>query len=158
MLSTGLRRVWPIHFQRLCLISCSNGVWHVHCHNRLLLMISGHVIPRIILRQLLTKVCWIYCGPLYLCSIKKNSLDICIENHDLVLRRKDVGFQNILPLRNGRPCLASPILALTLASVALCVSTTLPDTWNGQPLQSLPRPMWLRLYWICSLWGSFVYG
>ena len=28
-LSTGLRRVWQIHFQCLCRISCSTGIWHV---------------------------------------------------------------------------------------------------------------------------------
>ena len=41
MLSTGLRRVWPIHFQRLCRLFCSTVIWHVRCHNRSLLMISG---------------------------------------------------------------------------------------------------------------------
>ena len=58
MLSIGLQRVWPIHIQHLCPISCSTGIWHVRCNNiHSLLMISGHQTPTILLRQLLTKVC-----------------------------------------------------------------------------------------------------
>ena len=55
---------------------------------------------------------------------KKNSLDICIENPNLVFRRKDVRFPNILQSKKGH--LALLILALRSASVPPCVSTTLP--------------------------------
>ena len=57
MLSTELRKVWPIHLQRFCRISCSTGIWHVCCHNCSLLTVSGHQTPRILLGQLLTTVC-----------------------------------------------------------------------------------------------------
>ena len=46
ILSTGLRRVWPIHLQCLCRISCSTGIWHVRCQNRSLLMVSGRQATR----------------------------------------------------------------------------------------------------------------
>ena len=48
---TGLRRVWPIHPQRLCRILCSTGIWNVRCHNRSLLMILGHQIQGFFLRS-----------------------------------------------------------------------------------------------------------
>ena len=82
--------------------------------------------PRILLRQLSTKVCNLFavsdhCGHPCLCSVQKNSLDICIEDSDLVSQWKDVGFPNILQLKKGRPCLASPSFNVCFGS-ALCVN------------------------------------
>ena len=57
LLLTDLQRVWPIYLQRLCRISCSTGIWHVRCHNRCLLKVSGHQTASIFLRQLLTNAC-----------------------------------------------------------------------------------------------------
>ena len=96
-----------------------------------LLVISWHPKPRIIRRQLLTKVCilFVVVGPPCLCSVKKNSLDICIENPILFFMGRtfqvfSLDFQMFLSWREGTLLLR--ILSSTYASVPPCVSTTLP--------------------------------
>ena len=56
-----------------------------------------------------------------ICSAKKNSLDICIENPNLVFRRKDVGFSNILQLKKGHFCFADPGFDVRFC-LTLCVN------------------------------------
>ena len=58
MLSTGLRRVRPIHIQRLCRISCSTSIWHVCCWNCSSLIVSSHQTSRILLTQWSVSSSW----------------------------------------------------------------------------------------------------
>ena len=112
MLSTGLRIVWPINLQRLCRISCSTSSRHVRCHNSSLLMISGQHLSRILLRQLLTKVCILFVRftmvPHVSAPYRRTAVTNLYWKSWFYFQRKDVGFPNILELKNGRPCLANP--------------------------------------------------
>ena len=51
MLVKGFRRVWPIHRQRLIMISASAGLWLVLCHRSSLLMVIGQRIRKILHRH-----------------------------------------------------------------------------------------------------------
>ena len=68
LLSAGLRRVRPFHLERLCRISSSISI------TRSLLLVSNHWTPRILHRELLTKICIrfvvVHCGPPCLFSLK----------------------------------------------------------------------------------------
>ena len=56
MLVEGFRRVWPIHHQRVIMISASAGLWLVLCHRSSLLMLIGQRICKILRRHELIKV------------------------------------------------------------------------------------------------------
>ena len=56
MLLEGFRRVWPIHLQRLIMITTSAGLWLVLCHRSSLLMVIGQRIRKILRRHELMKV------------------------------------------------------------------------------------------------------
>ena len=58
MFVAGLCSLWPIHLQRHCWISASTSFCFVCCHSSSLLILSGHCMWRIHLRQLLMNV-WI---------------------------------------------------------------------------------------------------
>ena len=57
MLVEGFRRVWPIHLQRLIMISASAGLWLVLCQRSSLLMVIGQRFREILRRHELIKVC-----------------------------------------------------------------------------------------------------
>ena len=87
----------------------------MRCYNRSsLLMISGNQTPRILLRQLLQRsvypLCGGQCGTPRLCSVKKSSLDISIENPDLGFQGKDYGLPNVHVFSFGEnyPYLSDP--------------------------------------------------
>lgn len=57
VLEASFPRVCPIHPHRFLLILSPAGSWCVLCHRSVFLMVSGQRMLRILLRQLLMKVC-----------------------------------------------------------------------------------------------------
>ena len=128
MLVTGFRSEWPIQAHLLLLISSSTGRCCVFSHNSLLLMLSGQWIWRILLRQLLTKVCTLLMVVLVILHVSApyNKTIFTLELNNRIFVRDDstLELQMFFSCRNAT--LALPILALTSASVPTRLLMTLP--------------------------------
>ena len=82
--------MWPIHRQRLIMISASVGLWLVLCHKSSLLMVIGQPIRKILRRHELISVCTFFV------VATGNRLDIVVKDPYLSLKCQIFGAPDVL--------------------------------------------------------------
>jgi len=127
IVDAGFRSVLPIHLHRL-LISSPAFCWYVFSHKSLLLMVFGQRIWRILLRQLLIKVCNFLVVVLVILHVSApySSTDFTLELNRRIFVYNDNTLELQMFLSYINAPLVLPILALTSASVPPCLSIIPP--------------------------------
>ena len=91
MLSTGLRRMWPIHLQCLCRIFSSTGIWQLQATGHQGFFLDSCWQRSVSRRSLQPST-----------TLLRKSLDTCIENPDLVFRERTLKFQIFFSWRKAK--------------------------------------------------------
>ena len=101
MLVEGFRRVWPIHLQRLIMISASAGLWLVLCHRSSSLMVIGQRIRKSLRIHELIKVCTFFVVASVVLQVsepynKTGLTSLAVKNPDLSLKCQIFGAPDVL--------------------------------------------------------------
>ena len=152
-LLVGFLKVCPIHYQCPFFISSPIGDEPVRCPRSLLLMVLGHWIRRILLRQKLIKtllsvlLCSLYC------CIHQHWLDIALKNPHFHIQSEGTRVSDIPQPYKGRHCLS----VMHLSHLADLQHSL--NRWTYQYPLFLPTPdVWdphfeyspsLPLFWRC---------
>ena len=128
MLAGGFLSVWPIQPHFLWRICLASGSCPARSHKSVLLILSGHRMPRIRRRQVLTKHWIFWCNALVVRHVSHpySNTDLTLELKILSLVQVLISVDPQIFFNRTKAPLALPTLALTSWSVPPFLSTTLP--------------------------------
>ena len=128
MLAGGFLSVWPIQPHFLWRIYWDSGSCPARSHKSVLLILSGHRMPRIRRRQVLTKHWIFWCNALVVRNVSHpySNTDLTLELKILSLVPVIISVDPQIFFNRTKAPLALPTLALTSWSVPPFLSTTLP--------------------------------
>ena len=128
MLAGGFLSVWPIQPHFLWRICLASGSCLARSHKSVLLILSGHRMPRIRRRQVLTKHWIFWCDALVVRHVSHpySNTDLTLELKILSLVPVLISVDPQIFFNRTKAPLALPTLALTSWSVPPFLSTTLP--------------------------------
>ena len=128
VLQPGFLSVYPTHPHRLRRISCSTGICLVCCHSSWLLIFSGHLIFKIILRHPLMNACSRFIVERVVLQVSapysRTGLTVVLNSLSFVFFGSFEAFHTFFSCLKA--ALTFPIRTLTSASVPPFLSTILP--------------------------------